>query len=213
MTQYPTYMSYTPQQAHDDITELFDAYYDAKKADASIPPNKRIESADTIVEHYVEANGKRPPSSVLSRLAAFLDLDHTTDGNPHKASADEYPVLSGHQLKRRRDREMSLSNVYTGEGDATIGRYTDHDGIKRRIYDYMTPKKDNALIPSLHLDLYNALDNAGLTERQRQAIELVYFEGMTQEAAADVMGVSQPAVVKFIRLGIRNVRDYMCNFT
>src|SRR5690625_7550171 len=110
MTQYSTY---TPQQAHDDTTALFDAYYDAKKADVqadAIPPNKRIESADAIVEHYVEVNGKRPPSSVLSRLAAYIDLDHTTDGNPHKASADEYPVLSGHQLKRRRDREMSLSN-------------------------------------------------------------------------------------------------------
>lgn len=59
---------YTPQQAHDDITALFDAYYDAKKADASIPPNKRIESADAIVEHYVEINGKRPPKGVLSRL-------------------------------------------------------------------------------------------------------------------------------------------------
>jgi len=71
MTQYSTYMPYTSQQAHDDITALFDAYYDAKKADVqadSIPPNKRIENADVIVEHYVEANGKRPPASVLSRL-------------------------------------------------------------------------------------------------------------------------------------------------
>ena len=59
---------YTPQQAHDDITALFDAYYDAKKAGDSIPPNKRIESANAIVEQYVEVNGKRPPASVLSRL-------------------------------------------------------------------------------------------------------------------------------------------------
>src|SRR5690625_3869691 len=205
------YAHYTPQQAHDDVTELFDAYYDAKKADEAIAPNKRIESADAIVEQYVEINGKRPPASVLSRLAAYIDLDHTTDGNPHKASADEYPVLSGHQLKRRRDREMTLSNVYTGDGDTTIGRYTDHDGIKRRIYDYMTPKKDNALIPSLHLDLYNALDNAGLTERQRQAIELVYFEGMTQEAAADVMGVSRASLRVYEDRAFDNIRNYLNN--
>ena len=203
---------YTSQQAHDDITALFDAYYDAKKAGASIPPNKRIESADAIVEHYVEANGQRPPKGVLSRLAAYIDLDYTTDSNPHKASTDEYPVLSGHQLKRRRDREMSLSNVYTGDGDTTIGRYADHDGIKRRIYDYMTPKKDNALIPSLHLDLYNALDNAGLTDRQRQAIELVYFEGMTQEVAADVMGVSHKRIVgKYCEVGYDKLRKYLLN--
>lgn len=59
---------YTSQQAHDDITALFDAYYDAKKAGASIPPNKRIESADTLIERYIEANGIRPPNGVLSRL-------------------------------------------------------------------------------------------------------------------------------------------------
>jgi len=202
---------YTPQQAHDDVTELFDAYYDAKKADEAIAQNRRNESANSIVEQYIEANGKRPPASVLSRLAAYIDLDHTTDSNPHKASADEYPVLSGHQLKRRRDREMTLSNVYTGDGDTTIGRYTDHDGIKRRIYDYMTPKKDNALIPSLHLDLYNALDNAGLTERQRQAIELVYFEGMTQEAAADVMGVSRASLRVYEDRAFDNIRNYLNN--
>ena len=205
------YAPYTPQQAHDDITALFDAYYDAKKAGDSIPPNKRIESADAIVEHYVEINGKRPPSSVCSRLATYIDLDHTTDGNPHKASTNEYPVLSDHQLKRRRDREMSLSNVYTGEGDTTIGRYTDHDGIKRRIYDYMTPKKDSTLIPTAYLDLYDALDNAGLTARQRQTIELVYFEGMTQEAAADVMGVSRSSLRVYEDRAFDNIRNYLNN--
>lgn len=200
---------YTSQQAHDDITALFDAYYDAKKAGASIPPNKRIESADAIVEQYVRVNGKRPPASVLSRLAAYIDLDYTTDSNPHKASTDEYPVLSGHQLKRRRDREMTLSNVYTGDGDTTIGRYTDHDGIKRRIYDYMTPKKDNALVPTKYLDLYSAIDNAGLTERQRQAIDLVYFEGMTQEAAASEEGVGQDVISRRITASLRKLRKYI----
>ena len=213
MTQYSSYAPYTPQQAHDDITALFDAYYDAKKADVhavSIPPNKRIESADAIVEQYVEANGERPPASVLSRLATYLDLDNTTDGNPHKASAEEYPILSDNQLKRRRDRELSLSNVYTGDEDVTIGRYTDHDGIKRRIYDYMTPKKDNALIPTSYLDLYDALDNAGLTARQRQAIELTYFEDMTQEAAADIMGVSHKRIVgKYCEVGYVKIREYL----
>src|SRR5699024_12124786 len=103
MTHSSPYMPYTPKQAHDDITALFDAYYDAKKADvqaASIPPNRRIESADAIVEHYVEANGERPPSSVLSRLATYLLLDTLADTHPDKMARDEYPVMSYRQTGR-----------------------------------------------------------------------------------------------------------------
>lgn len=52
---------------HERITDLFDEYYAAPKDDKPTP-NKRIEAADAIVEHYVEINRKRPPASVLSRL-------------------------------------------------------------------------------------------------------------------------------------------------
>jgi len=34
------------------------------------------------------------------------------------------------------------------------------------------------------------------------AIDLVYFEGMTQEDAGAGMGVSQPAVIQFISAGM-----------
>src|SRR5699024_12657434 len=100
--------------------------------------------------------------------------------------------------------------VYTGgEGDAAIGRRTDHDGVKRRIYDYMTPERDMSLVPSAYIDLYNALENAGLTERQRQAIELGYFEGMTQEDAAKEMGVSKANINEYIRYGIIKISREM----
>src|SRR5699024_3096647 len=108
--------TYTPQQAHDDITALFDAYYDAKKAGESIPPNRRIESADAIVEQYVESNEERPPSSVLSRLATYLLLDNLTDDFPDKVSRDDYPILSYTQIGRRR-REIPSENVYFDKSD------------------------------------------------------------------------------------------------
>src|SRR5699024_6489494 len=111
-------------------------------------------------------------------------------------------------------KESRISDVYTGgEGDAAIGRRTDHDGVKRRIYDYMTPERDMSLVPSAYIDLYNALENAGLTERQRQAIELVYFEGMTQEDAAKEMGVSKPAVNQFISIGNTKIKKYLTFLT
>jgi len=40
-----------------------------------------------------------------------------------------------------------------------------------------------------YIDLYDALENAGLTDRQRQAIDLVYFGNMSQEDARRIMGV------------------------
>ena len=183
--------TYTPQQAHDDITALFDVYYDAKKAGDSIPPNKRIESADAIVEQYVEINGKRPPDSVLSRLGTYILLDYYSNSNPHKVSTEDYPTLSDNQVKRRENREKPLSKVYTGVNDVTIGRKKGVDGVKRRLFDFMTPERDSSLIPTEHLSLYMAIDVANLTDRQRQAIDLVYYDGLTQEAASDVMGVSR----------------------
>src|SRR5699024_1161725 len=97
--------SYSTQDYHDKITQLFDAYYVDKRAGGEgTPLSDRLASSNDLIEHYVKAYDKKPPASVLSRLAAYIDLDYASDSNPHKASADEYPVLSGHQLKRRRDR-------------------------------------------------------------------------------------------------------------
>src|SRR5690625_1302824 len=111
MTQYSTYTPYTTQQAHDDITTLFDAYYDVKKAGKGITPNKRIESADAIVEHYVEVNGKRPPASVLSRLATYILLDTLTDPHPDKMAREEYPIMSYGQTGRYFERNTTLKDV------------------------------------------------------------------------------------------------------
>ena len=189
---------------HERITELFDEYYRDKTA-----VKRRIAQADALIEEFIDKHGKRPPASVCSRLATYILLDTLTDSHPDKMTREEYPIMSDYQAEIRQRREHSISDVYTGMGDETIGRYTDDDGVKRRIYDYMTPKKDNALVPLKYLDLYSAIDNAGLTDRQRQAIELVYFEGLTQEAAGEVMGVSKSNVNEYIRHGITKIRREM----
>lgn len=56
------------------------------------------------------------------------------------------------------------------------------------------------------VDLYALLENANLTDRQRQAIDLVYFEDMTQEQAAKVMGVTRQAVDLYARNAINKMR-------
>lgn len=192
------------EQAHDYTSELIDEAYRRKTEGPT-----RVQKADELCEAHYAQIGQWPVESVLTRLAWYIVFDEMTDKDEHKVKRAEYPILSEHQSKLRRERERVISDVYTGKNDETIGRCTDEIGVKRRIYDYMTPERDDYVIPTQYLDLYSAIDNAGLTERQRQAIELVYFEGMTQEVAADVMGVSQPAVAKFERIALAKLNEYL----
>ena len=212
MTQYSTY---SPQQAHDDITALFDAYYDAKKADVhavSIPPNKRIESADAIVEQYVEANGKRPPSSVLSRLATYLLLDNLTDDFPDKVSRDDYPILSYTQIGRRR-REIPSENVYFDKSDfggmrTVYEKDGSNDSGDAKYYPVYSPivDEDDVRIEA-SMEVKSILNKANLTYRQRQAIDLIYYKDMTQGQAAEIMGVSERAVRQFLRVSLDKMKE------
>jgi len=198
------------EQIHEYTNALIDEAYSRKDSDNPTSAQERSQNADLLCESYFEQVGSYPSENVLSRLAWYIVFDEMTDKNEHKVSSTEYPILSEHQEKYRQKREKAISDVFTGENDETIGRSVDHGGIKRRIYDYMTPDRDKALLPAKYLDLYNALENAGLTDRQRQAIELVYFEGMTQEDAAEIMGVSHKGVVgKYCEEGIDELREYM----
>ena len=201
-----------------------------------LPIGDRIKAIDDAIKRYVHAQdddfeGKRIKAesqgrsvntvpiqyrntALLDALANLLMYEYLTWSHHDKMNIVDNPILSDTQMAYRHRKESRISDVYTGgEGDAAIGRRTDHDGVKRRIYDYMTPERDMSLVPSAYIDLYNALENAGLTERQRQAIELVYFEGMTQEDAAKEMGVSKPAVNQFISIGNTKIKKYLTFLT
>ncbi len=191
------------EQAHDYVSALID---DAYKRTTTT--QERVCKAEELTEAYYEQLGFQPAESVLSRLAWYLVFDEMTDSHPDKMTREEFPMMSEHQTSVRQKREHSLSDVYTGKNDETIGRYSDSEGIKRRVYDYMTPERDDYVIDTKYLDLYNAIDNAGLTARQREAIDLIYFEDMTQEDASRAMGVSDRAIRYFISDGIAKLRRY-----
>ena len=48
------------------------------------------------------------------------------------------------------------------------------------------------------VDLHSAMNSAGLTERQTEAIAWVYGADMTQAKAAEIMGVGQDSVSDFV---------------
>jgi len=179
-------------QAHEYTSALIDEAYRRKTDDSPTTPQERSTKAYELIECHWEAIERLPAEGVLNRLAWYVVFDEMTDSHPDKVTRDEYPIMSDSQMVERYKKESTLADVYTGKGDVTIGRRRRSDsGDKDRIYDYMTPDRDMGLVPVHHLELYRALDEAGLTVRQREAVDLVYFEGLTQELAAREMGVSR----------------------
>ncbi|GGF88333.1 sigma factor-like helix-turn-helix DNA-binding protein [Paenibacillus abyssi] len=57
--------------------------------------------------------------------------------------------------------------------------------------------KGDTAASDIIIDLHSAIESACLTERQAEAVALVYGLDVTQAEAARVMGVSQPAVAQF----------------
>lgn len=191
-----------------------------------LPLEPRINAINDTVTRYVahqdahfdamRDRGKTPPiqyrhSDVLDRLADLILHEELTWSHPDKMTIVDYPIMSGSQHKLRLIREQLIEELITGKDVETIGRKRTEDGSMVRVYDYMTPSHDNGLVPVEYLDLYTALEGAKLTTRQRQALNLVYFEGLTQEDTADAMGVSQPAIAKFMREGYSKIKLFAEN--
>lgn len=57
------------------------------------------------------------------------------------------------------------------------------------------------------LDLHNAIELANLTDRQREAIRLVYFEDLTQVEAGKRMGVGKDSVNHLINRAAESIAD------
>lgn len=199
--------------------------------DGTLPLNERIEACERASSAYVLAQDEEwerkkqravdegrsvntvpiqyRDAGLLERLADVLMDEYLSWDHHDKMNVVENPILSRTQTLLRHRKESTLEDVYTGKNDATIGRKRGSDGAKHRVYDYMTPERDMSLIPSEHLDLYGALDGAGLTDRQRQAVDLVYFEGLTQADAAERMGIHRANVNLYLRHGYEKLRREM----
>lgn len=181
--------TYSAQQAHDDITALFDAYYSAKKEGDSISQNKRNEGANALVEQYIESNGERPPASVLSRLATYLLLDNLTDSHPDKMSRDEYPIMSYGQTGRHFAKNNPVHELYYDKADVrgyASGVSNEGDVVRDVIID-----ADTSEIKATDMRLFL---REVLTEREYFIIEQSYEYSATQTEIAEKLGVSRQRV-------------------
>ena len=57
------------------------------------------------------------------------------------------------------------------------------------------------------IDLFAAIQMAGLTDRQRQALRLVYEEDLTQEEAGRRMGIAQNSVSEAADRALENIAE------
>ncbi|MBW7977973.1 sigma factor-like helix-turn-helix DNA-binding protein [Bacillus velezensis] len=100
----------------------------------------------------------------------------------------------------RKDREFNASYALDNA-----------EGVKLLLADYqkfVSRKRcgDYAAVEVL-IDIHKAIELAGLTDRQRQAIELVYFGELTQAEAGERMGIGQDAVSKLIDSATEKLAD------
>lgn len=100
-------------------------------------------------------------------------------------------------------KERSLDEKYPALNSAAGLRIllSDYHALVNRQYqgDY-----DSVVILT---DLRRAIELARLTDRQRQALELVYFEDLTQEEAGRRMGLAKPGVNNLLDRAIEAVSD------
>jgi hypothetical protein len=62
------------------------------------------------------------------------------------------------------------------------------------------------------IDLETAISRAGLTDRQRQALRLVFEEDLTQAEAGKRVGVSQDVISRFISVALKKIAEVYENW-
>lgn len=198
---------------HDKITELFDEYYRDKPT-----PIKRIDASNALIEHYIERHGKRPPASVLSRLATYILLDTLTDSHPDKISREEYPILSKSQQKRRTKTQLPHSELpygdlrFLGKRKVGSGMLTD-DGNAKDETPFATsvrlvPQRESEMDAEIdRMNVRHIIENAGLTDRERRVVELFLETGATQGEIASDLGVSQARVSQLFNSAIDKISE------
>ena len=195
-----------------------------------LPLVARIPAIENAVSNYVSAQdedfernrekGGHVPiqlrdSRLLDKFAELIMYEELTWSHPDKMSIVEYPIMSDWQAKERRDK-TSFPGEITHDDRQFNGRrkgYSVGKSGEINVTNRRMPNLEDSGIKALESELTVAelLEGSKLTDRQRQAIELVYFEDMTQEQAAKSMGVKRATVETLLRRSIKYLRQSVRN--
>src|SRR5690625_502586 len=193
-----------------------------------LPLVARLPAIEKAVSEYVLARDehleskRNPPiayrdEKALERFADLVLYEELKWSHPDKMTIVEYPVMSDRQSK-------SYYEEHTHKGDLQFGdlrflgkRKTvteQKDGSHSVKYNRVLNTGNDEIDAAIdRIDVQRALEGAGLTNKQREAITLVYFgnegEGMTQAEAGEIMGVSQQAIGNYLRYSIEKLRSFV----
>jgi len=153
-------------------------------------------------------------ATALHRMADLVLHEELTWSHPDKMSIVEYPVMSDRQTKSYYEGNTLKGDLkfgdlrFLGRRKTVVERKDGSHGVSfNRVLNDGNGDEDAA---DARIDVQRAINDAGLTDRQREAIELVYFgndgDGMTQEEAGEIMGISQKNVNKHLRYGLAKIK-------
>ena len=158
---------------------------------------------------------------ILERMADLLIYEELRWSHPDKMTIIDYPIVSSSQERRFKRRHILKDELLYGD--------LRHLG-KRKVSSSMMSddgESDELLVPVstsirilehqeneydalfTRIDLKDVIKKADLTSRQREAIYLTIIKDMTQEDAADVMGIGQPNVKAYTDAGVDKIRKYL----
>lgn len=169
-------------------------------------------------EHFesLKARGEFMPiqlrdSDLLSKVADLVFYEELTWSHPDKMTIVDYPIMSDWQAKERREKTIMPGEI-THNDRQYNGRRKSHGIGKNGEIVVTNPKVVNEEDEGIaqtdkEIDVSYLLESSNLTDRQRQAIELVYFMGMTQEEAAEVMSVKKHTVNEHLTKSLRKMRE------
>lgn len=81
------------------------------------------------------------------------------------------------------------------------------DSERTSLYDIISDNKNLEEESCTNIDLKNALSK--LTDRERNIINLLYFEDKTQMEIAHIIGISQAQISRLIKKSLNKLRKLM----
>lgn len=172
-------------------------------------------------DHYASTPRAMPialrNAKLLDRAADAMLYEDLRWSHPDKMSIVEFPIMSDRQAETRRAKQLPLAELEYGDmrgygrRKVVADDESDTDGDRAAVHKrrVIPPTDRHAGRVEIATDVRRALDGAGLTQRQRQAITLVYFERMTQEEAARVMGCRRWTVNEHLADALAKLYDFM----